>query len=225
MTANESLRRCILSGQRDERDSLIRLALSPDGLVLPDVAARAPGRGAWLSADRAALEKAISNNKFKGALLRAFKTGPVHWPEDLPERIFSALQKQTLERLGLESRSGALLFGSDRISDAIGAGRVRLLIHAADAAVDGRRKLDGRLLAAAGKKGEDLPVGRVELSLALGRENVVHAALIDRAAAGRVAAVLSRWRAYSGLNDRPELGELGLHSDLAVETFEGVGNE
>src|SRR3546814_4482698 len=60
MPPNEPIRRCILSGERDERGRLIRLALSPDGLVLPDAAARAPGRGAWLAPDRAALENAIS---------------------------------------------------------------------------------------------------------------------------------------------------------------------
>src|SRR3546814_8232152 len=63
MPPNEPIRRCILSGERDERGRLIRLALSPDGLVLPDAAARAPGRGAWLAPDRAALENAISRSE------------------------------------------------------------------------------------------------------------------------------------------------------------------
>src|SRR3546814_5874411 len=87
MPPNEPIRRCILSGERDERGRLIRLALSPDGLVLPDAAARAPGRGAGLAPDRAALENAISKHKLKGALSRAFKTGDIGWPDDLPDRI------------------------------------------------------------------------------------------------------------------------------------------
>src|SRR3546814_15848965 len=84
------------------------------------------------------------------------------------------------------ARGGTLVTGSDRISDAIAAGRARLLIHEADAAEDGRRKLDGRLFAARGETGIELPAGRAELSLALGRENVVHAAIVEKAAADRV---------------------------------------
>ena len=70
-------RRCILSGVHGPRDGLIRLALSPDGVLAPDVLARAPGRGAWIAVDHAELEKAIANNKIKGALARAFKGAPV----------------------------------------------------------------------------------------------------------------------------------------------------
>src|SRR3546814_12051338 len=83
ISPNEPIRRCILSGEREERGRLIRLALSPDGLVLPDAAARAPGRGAWLAPDRAALENAISKHKLKGALSRAFKTGDIGWPDEI----------------------------------------------------------------------------------------------------------------------------------------------
>lgn len=219
MSPDEPIRRCILSGERDERNSLIRLALSPDNIVLPDVAARAPGRGAWLSPDRAALENAIAKHKLKGALARAFKSGDIGWPDDLPERIEQALRRQTLDRLGLEARSGTLLTGSDKISDAIAAGRVRLLIHAGDAAEDGMRKLDGRLFAARGETGIVLPAGRAELSLALGRENVVHAAIVDKAAADRVAAVLTRWRAYSGLNSRSAACETASQGASAVGTL------
>ena len=219
MPPNEPIRRCILSGERDERGRLIRLALSPDGLVLPDAAARAPGRGAWLAPDREALENAISKHKLKGALSRAFKSGDIGWPDDLPDRIANALQRQVLDRLGLEARGGTLLTGSDRISDAIAAGRVRLLIHAADAAEDGRRKLDGRLFAARGETGIELPAGRAELSLALGRENVVHAAIVEKAAADRVATVLLRWRAYSGLNKRAVACESGSQGPSPVETL------
>src|SRR3546814_320007 len=144
MPPNEPIRRCILSGERDERGRLIRLALSPDGLVLPDAAARAPGRGAWLAPDRAALENAISKHKLKGALSRAFKTGDIGWPDDLPDRIANALQRQVLDRLGLEARGGTPLTGSDRNSDEIPAGRARVLLPAADLPEGGRRQRAGR---------------------------------------------------------------------------------
>src|SRR3546814_17943366 len=96
---------------------------------------------------------------------RSFKTGDIGWPDDLPDRIANALQRQVLDRLGLEARGGTLVTGSDRISDAIAAGRARLLIHAADAAEDGRRKLDGRLFEARGETGIELPAGRAEVSV------------------------------------------------------------
>src|SRR3546814_13531657 len=98
----------------DVCSSDLRLALSPDGLVLPDAAARAPGRGAWLAPDRAALENAISKHKLKGALSRAFKTGDIGWPDDLPDRIANALQRQVLDRTGLAARRGPPGTGSDR---------------------------------------------------------------------------------------------------------------
>ncbi|MCP6768919.1 YlxR family protein, partial [Klebsiella pneumoniae] len=66
-----SERKCILSGETAARDALIRLAISPDGLVLPDVLARAPGRGAWIGVSREALEKALAKGKLKGALARS----------------------------------------------------------------------------------------------------------------------------------------------------------
>src|SRR3546814_19392629 len=67
--------------------------------------------------------------------------------------------------------------------------------------------------------GLELPAGRAELSLALGRENVVHAALVDKAAAARVAALLARWRTYSGLNDRPPACESTSQGAPPVETL------
>ena len=70
-------RKCILSGEHEPRAALIRLAISPDGDVLPDVMARAPGRGAWIGVSRAELETAMTSGKgggkLKGALARAFK--------------------------------------------------------------------------------------------------------------------------------------------------------
>jgi uncharacterized protein len=89
--------------------------------------------------------------------------------------------------------------GSDRIADAVRAGRILLLLHAADAAADGISKLDQRMRVAATGRALRLPLSRADLSMALGRENVVHAALGDRAAAGRVEAALDRWLAFTGI--------------------------
>lgn len=195
-------RKCVLTGAHGARDRLIRLALAPDGTVLPDVRARAPGRGAWIAVDRTTLDKAGAAGKLKGALARAFKTGTLTIPEDLGERIETGLRQAALDRLGLEARAGTLITGSDRIETAARRGEVRLLIHAADAADDGRSKLDQAWRVGGGERqGLVFPAERTILSLALGRQNVVHIALVDRAAAARVRHAIDRWRAFIGRNE------------------------
>jgi len=197
-------RKCILSGEHAARDALVRLAIGPDGEVLPDVRAKAPGRGAWIGVDRATLEAAQAKGRLKGALMRSFKGATLKIPDDLAAQIEAALRQAALDRLGLEARSGTLLTGSEKIETAARRGEVHLLIHAADASDDGNRKLDQAWRVGGG--GEEMggqglvfPAERPILSLALGRQNVVHVALIDRAAAARVSHALARWRAFIGV--------------------------
>jgi predicted RNA-binding protein YlxR (DUF448 family) len=192
-------RKCILSGAHDARDNLVRIALSPDGEILPDVRAKAPGRGAWIGVARDALEQAQANGKLKGALARAFKTNELRIPDDLADRIETALRQVALDRLGLEARAGTLLTGTEKIDVAARKGEVHLLLHAQDAGEDGSRKLD-QAFRVGECSGQPLaiPAERPILSLALGRQNVVHIALIDRAAAARVRHALDRWRAFIG---------------------------
>jgi hypothetical protein len=196
-------RTCILSRRTAAKDELIRLALGPDGQVAPDVRARAPGRGAWIGVDRAALDAAQAKGKLRGALSRAFKTGELDVPVDLGERVEAALRQAVLDRLGLEARAGHLITGSDRIETAARKGQVDCLIHAADAAEEGNRRLDQAWRVGRGEEGSDrqglvFPLGRTILSLALGRENVVHVAIVDRAGAARVRHAIDRWRAFIG---------------------------
>ena len=197
-------RTCVLTRRKGGRDLLVRLALGPDGTVAPDVRARAPGRGAWVSVGHDALAEAVANGKIKSALQRAFKTAAVTVPADLASLAEQALRQAALDRLGMEARAGNLVNGSDRVEAAARAGKVHLLVHAADAGEDGRRKLDqawrsggpSTALEISGGQGMIFPEGRTILSLALGRENVVHVALIEPAAAVRVRHALSRWRAF-----------------------------
>ncbi len=196
-------RKCILSGEHATRGALIRLAISPDGDVLPDVNARAPGRGAWIGVSRADLEIALSKGKLKGALARAFKGTPLSIPADLADKIEAALLRAFTDRLGLEMRSGKLLVGSDRIAEKARMGKVAWLAHAADAGEDGSRKLDqalrvGREEEGSGLRGDTLPLDRAALSVALGRDNVVHLALTDAAAAARITAPLQRLLHFRG---------------------------
>ncbi|RDE05789.1 DUF448 domain-containing protein [Sphingomonas aracearum] len=197
------VRTCILSREQDAREGLIRLALGPDGQVLPDVRAKAPGRGAWIGVSQGELVAAQAKGRLRGALSRAFKTGDLQIPDDLPARIADALERAAMDRLGLESRAGHVVIGHERIDAAARAGKVALLLHASDAAADGRRKLDqawrvGRDREGSGEQGLALPVPRTILGLALGRENVVHAALTDSHAAGRVREALARWQRFIG---------------------------
>ncbi len=196
-------RRCILTGRTASRDDLVRLAISPEGQVLPDALARAPGRGAWIGVDRAQLEAALANGKLKAALARAFKNGKLSIPDDLAQRIEFALRKALLDRLGLEMRAGRLILGSDRIANEARSGGVAALYHASDASDDGSRKLDQAYRVGMGAEGSGLcgvrlPLDRAALSVALGRDNVVHLALADAPSAERVAAPLKRLLTFLG---------------------------
>ena len=219
-------RKCILSGDHGTRDDLLRLAISPDGEVLPDVLARAPGRGAWIGVSRGELETAIGTGKgggkLKAALARAFKGATLTIPADLPERAEVALRRAFTDRLGLEMKSGRLLTGSDRIAENARMGKVTWLGHAADAGEDGSRKLDqawrvGREEEGSGLHGITLPLDRAALSVALGRDNVVHLALTDREAAARLDLPLRRLLRFLGLSgpEQEQANEHGMGAEPA----------
>jgi uncharacterized protein len=215
---SEPERTCILTRRKGTKDELIRLALSPEGEVAPDVRARAPGRGAWIGVARAELDSANAKGKLKGALQRAFKTTDVRVPADLGERTEHALRQYALDRLGMEARASNLINGADKIEAAARAGKVHLLTHALDASEDGRKRLDQAWrVGGGGPQGVIFPEARTILSLALGRENVVHVALTDRAAASRVSLALARWRAFTGPKRGPEGGEPALRDGSAEE--------
>jgi hypothetical protein len=203
----ESERRCILTGDTSARDDLVRLAISPDGLVLPDAAAKAPGRGAWIGVTRAELEQALTEGHLKKALMRAFKGAPLTIPDDLPAKVEAALARHLGDRLGLELRSGNIVMGSARIEEQARSGRIAVLLHACDSSADGRRKLDqawrvGTDAEGSGAHGEVLPLDRTALSVALGRDNVVHLGVAghpgDMRAANRVLQAVSRLVQYVG---------------------------
>jgi predicted RNA-binding protein YlxR (DUF448 family) len=223
-TSGAPERRCILTGSHGSRDELIRLAISPDGDVHPDVQARAPGRGAWIGVSRAELEAALNKGKLKGALARAFKGATLAIPADLGAKTEAALIRNFTDRLGLEQRTGRLLTGSDRIAEKARMGKVTWLAHAADAGKDGCGKLDqawrvGEDAEGTGKTGTSLPLDRAALSVALGRDNVVHLALTDAAAALRIDVPLQRLLHFMGQVDAtgPELNtELAGGSPSAV---------
>lgn len=220
--ASGSERRCVVSDEVHPRDTLIRLAISPMGEVLPDVGAKAPGRGAWIAPDRSALETAMADGHFKRGLMRAFKGGPegtkLSYSDDLPQQIEAALTRTLLDRLGLELRGGNIVMGSSRIEEQARTGRIALLLHASDSSEDGRKKLDqawrvGCDAEGSGMRGTVLPLDRNALSVALGRENVVHLGVSGRKggrdnssrASGRVGQAVTRLSRYLG-SDPPDNG-------------------
>lgn len=215
-------RKCILSGMHGERACLIRLALGPDGQVWPDLAAKLPGRGAWIVPDRAMLEQAMAKGRLKGALARAFKE-PAVVPDDLADRIASGLEKRALERLGLEHRAGHLIYGSEKLSEWARGGRLFLLLHAADAAEDGSSKLNQAWRSGDGDMKDviHVPVGREALSRAVGRENVVHSGVNNGKAAARIAQELKRWAAFNGNQDLTDDDQAALRAGLGRRNDEG----
>lgn len=223
-------RRCIVTGQRADRSTLVRLALSPEGEVLPDVRAKAPGRGAWIGVDRRALEEAQRKGRLKSALARAFRGQAFRIPDDLGARIEQALERVALDRLGLEARGGTLVTGGEKIEAAARAGKIQLLLHAADAGADGNRKLDQALRVGNDAEGSGLgglviAAPRTILSLALGRENVVHVALTDRGAAERVGDALARWHKFIGFKSEGQPCETGSQGPIAVVSDETAAVE
>jgi predicted RNA-binding protein YlxR (DUF448 family) len=166
-------RRCIVRGEVLPEGRLIRFVVAPDGTVTPDLAATLPGRGMWVGADAASLATAVKKNLFA----RAAKA-PVLVAPDLARRVEMLLVARIQSDLGLARRSGQLLVGFDTVLKALQSDNPpRVLVEAADGAADGKRKLFG----AAHARGLKIEVieglTASEISLAVGRENVIHAAL------------------------------------------------
>ncbi len=167
-------RRCIVSGAVKPVEEMIRCVVGPDGVVVPDIEARLPGRGLWLSARRDVVNTALAKNLFAKAARRR-----VGVPADLADRIERLLVKRCLELVGLARRAGRAVAGFEKVRGELKAGRGAILIAAADGAADGREKI--RALA------PGLPLVAVlkgdELGAAFGRDHAVHALL----APGRLA--------------------------------------
>ena len=166
-------RRDIVSGKVMPDSRLIRFVASPDGVVVPDVAAKLPGRGLWVEASRDAVNKAVEKKLFARAAKAA-----VTADADLAARAEKALVTRMLGDLGIARRSGQLVLGFDNVLRALeGPKPPKVLIEAFDGAKDGKRKL----YAAAHRLELDCVVieclTSAELGLALGRENVIHAAV------------------------------------------------
>lgn len=157
------------------------------GVVTPDLAEKLGGRGAWVSADREHLSRAIS----KGLFAHAFKA-PATAPESLIDDVEAALEKRALDALGLARRTGEAVLGFDQVKEALMKDRAAILISASDAADDGREKL--------ARLGKGLFHHRgftsAALSAAFGKNGVKHAALLKGAAADRFRREAQRFEGF-----------------------------
>lgn len=170
-------RLCIVTRAVKPTAEMIRFVVGPDGAVVPDLKRKLPGRGVWVTATRAALTTAAERKVFA----RSFKRD-VRIPPDLVDLVERLLERAALDALGVAYKAGSVAAGFSKVEAALAADPVVALLHATDGASDGVRKLAG----AAARRFPDaqarpLDVGlftSVQLDLALGRANVVHAAVL-----------------------------------------------
>lgn len=161
-------RRCIATGRSRPAEGLLRFVADPEGRVVPDLAGRLPGRGAWLTADRAMVDKAVRKKLFARGL-----RAPVTAPDDLADLVERLLAARLIERLALARKAGKAVTGFEKTRALVESGGAGLLLGASDGAAEGRAKL-ARIV-------PDLPVigllDSAELGLAFGRGFAIHAAL------------------------------------------------
>lgn len=173
-------RQCALTREVRPAAELIRFVVGPDGRIWPDVDERAEGRGVWITADQDSVGEAVRRKSFAKSL-----KAPVEAPDDLADLTRQHLEQRMLGALGMARKAGQLVNGATRVRDAIQKGEVIALISATDAAEDGVRKLVALLRGL--QNGDPVPhlqiVGSDRLGLALGLDNVIHAALTNGAAA------------------------------------------
>ena len=174
-----TMRMCAVSREQRPVDELIRFVLSPQGEVVPDLKRKLPGRGLWITASRARVAEAVRRNQFS----RGFKRD-VRAAQSLASDTENLLVRSAVEALAMAAKAGQVVTGFAKVEEALAGGEARALIHASDGAADGIRKLDAIVRQRAGNHGES-PVFPVvtaltsaQLDLALGRANVIHAALL-----------------------------------------------
>ena len=174
-----TMRMCAVGREVRPVDELIRFVLSPDGAVVPDLKRKLPGRGLWITASRARVAEAVRRNQFSRGFQRDVRAA-----QTLASDTEKLLVKSAADALAIAAKAGQVVAGFAKVEEALAGGQAIALIHASDGAADGIRKLAAIVRQRGGNHGES-PVFPVvtaltsaELDLALGRANVVHAALL-----------------------------------------------
>jgi predicted RNA-binding protein YlxR (DUF448 family) len=179
-TKSGTERMCAVTRDVRPIDDLIRFVVSPSGEVVPDLKRKLPGRGLWLSCAHGTVKDACR----RGVFAKAFKR-KVTVSETLASETERLMVHAVMDALAMAAKAGHVVSGFGKVEDALNAGQAIALIHASDGAADGIRKLDAKFAAISrdnNRDSGDLPVVRAltsaQLDLALGRANVVHAALL-----------------------------------------------
>jgi predicted RNA-binding protein YlxR (DUF448 family) len=178
-----TMRMCAVTRQVRPIDELIRFVVAPSGEVIPDLKRKLPGRGLWVSASRQTLAEAVRRHQFSKGFKREVRVSPT-----LPADTEALLVRGALDALAMAAKAGQVISGFGKVEDALTSRQTRAsveaLIHASDGAADGIRKLDAvlRQNAVVNDKSNQFPVVTAltseQLDLALGRSNVIHAALL-----------------------------------------------
>jgi uncharacterized protein len=178
-----TVRMCAVTRQVRPIDELIRFVVSPKGELVPDLKRKLPGRGLWISASRQAVAEAVRRNQFGKGFKREVRAAPT-----LATDTEALLVRSTVEALAMAAKAGQVVSGFSKVEDALrqrqAQAQIRALIHASDGAADGIRKLDALISQNVGINDESnrFPVVTAltseQLDLALGRSNVIHAALL-----------------------------------------------
>lgn len=181
-------RRCIVTGEVHPQSALLRFAISPDDVVIPDIKGQLPGRGMWIIPERDALEQAIAKNRFSYAAKQKVIT-----PDDLIDKTSSLMRQHALNYIGRARQAKLLLNGFEKVAAALRAcdTNTHLLLHAEDAGKDGISKLN----ALAQNEGVVQFGTREELSNATGISNPVHLLIQDD---GIITAFLASYRRWAG---------------------------
>ncbi len=193
------LRRCIVTRQQDYRNRMIRFVVAPDRVIVPDVNAKLPGRGIWLSARRDVLDTACT----KGALARvASKHARAHVtvPMDLVQVVQAGLTRRVTELLGLARRAGQAVCGFQKAREWLQSRHVGLVLQASDGSAAERARLISGV--------KDVPVATPLPGLALGavfgRDHVVHVAVAHGKLAEALGIEVTR---LAGITGAPTLVE------------------
>jgi hypothetical protein len=192
-----SERRCVATRRSFPVDELIRFVAGPDGALVPDIRRKLPGRGVWTHASRQAVEQAVRARAFPRSL-----KAPVRVAPDLADEVDRLLARDCLQALAMANKAGQIVTGFSKVEAAVG--RAAALVTATDAAADGQRKLFQALRRRHGEGASAIPViecfASGDLALALGRDLVIHAALMKGAAS---EGVLARWRRLIHFRTKP----------------------
>lgn len=165
---DEPERRCIATGEVQPKRGLIRFGVSPDGLIVPDVLEKLPGRGIWVAADRGALTTAVQKKLFARGAKQS-----VTVPETLVDDVEALLAKRLIDGISMARKAGKAVAGYEKVKDWLGRDEVRILFQATDGSERGKSKLHPP-----GGRGSFFEVLTAsELGLSFGRERVIHAAL------------------------------------------------